>query len=607
MGDRQSLDQYLQILSSVVEDVYLLCGLSLKESRYDIKTLTERTRCEGLGFLTKALPKLGKAFDRSLETRSLEVPVGFRTNRNSKTPVFLRGVFRTLYSEDGLLLVGSGVVTPFQLAAVAGIRQICYQFYKLETDYHPTTVARVLDSFVAVDDQLPLEVEASAVSILDASQLLEELLDGIDLRNIVPRHGPGAVACGEFGPEKYNFDCKFPALVKQFPMWDYFMVGASRELLDRLDWYKSLKVIQPMARVTLVPKDSRGPRIISMEPKEIQWIQQGVRASMYDHVEKHPLTRGHVLFTDQSIHRSLAQTSSLSREFATLDMKDASDRVSWALVRAIFPDCVVSVLDACRSTSTRLPDGRIVKLNKFAPMGSAVCFPVEALVFWALAVSACTRFRHGKNFHRFDTRLVYVYGDDIIVPVDCVDSVVSVFEEFSLLVNRDKSFSQGYFRESCGGDFYCGEDVTVVRQKCMPDNFKRPVQSASLYDNLCAVANGLFNRGYWRGSKSTWALAQEIFGPIPACAENSAYTGVVLGDFKDVHRYNRRISVKSRWSKRYQRVEYFVRVTDVIRRPLPLDGWSRLLCSLNQGSLEADLPRWALHKRTRLICKWSSP
>jgi hypothetical protein len=168
-------------------------------------------------------------------------------------------------------------------------------------------------------------------------------------------------------------------------------VGGGKEIIDRVQWYRGLERLPAgTAKVVLVPKDSRGPRLISAEPLEYQWIQQGVGRSIVAHLEAHHLTKGRVNFTHQEVNRRLAQESSATLELATLDLKDASDRVSLELVRRVFKNTpeLVRALEAIRTDATLLPDGRVQSLKKFAPMGSAVCFPVEAFVFWAILTAS---------------------------------------------------------------------------------------------------------------------------------------------------------------------------------------------------------------------------
>jgi hypothetical protein len=172
-------------------------------------------------------------------------------------------------------------------------------------------------------------------------------------------------------------------------------------------------------------------------------------------------------------------------------MKDASDRVSWELVAYLFPGAWVDALYATRSPRTKLPDGTIVNLNKFAPMGSAVCFPVEALIFWALCVSvvSCTR-----NVSLVEARKsIYVYGDDIICNSEDQAVIREHLPKFDLMVNEDKCCVHKNFKESCGCDAYKGVDVTPTKIRSTWDH----QLSVETYQSWVAYSNAFYNRGYY--------------------------------------------------------------------------------------------------------------
>jgi len=583
-----------------VTDVSLLCGTSLKDRLRDAETISDRARHEGLGFFTKALPKLGKAIDRSFETGNLETPSGFRRQRGSKIPVFLRGIFRCCYDENGTLLAYQSHPTLQAFEAIRGLRQICFLFYKLETDYHPKLVSRFLENFKSTDDGLPSEGDLPKSLTLLASQFIEEALAGIDLKSIVPGHGPGAVATRESGFEKYTFKRKYASLHSLFPYYSYFMVGNGKELADRLGWYKGLQGLDPIARVVLVPKDSRGPRLISCEPLEIQWVQQGVRRNLYDHVEKHRLTRGYVNFDDQTVNQNLALSGSINGLWATIDLKDASDRVSMSLVRSLFPDEVLEVLEATRSVKTELPSGEIVTLKKFAPMGSALCFPVEALVFWAIAQAAIHAFPRGRYYTLAN---VYVYGDDIVVPVQHVDVVCEALESCGLKVNREKSYSKGFFRESCGVDAWHGCDITPVRVKHFNVGSRNSYRDADLCANMSAVINGLFRRGYWRASSYMVELWEELFGRLPYGTSQSGYPCMEVDNPHLAEELNLR-RLKARWSPDLQRYEFKILTVTGKYRSAHFDGWERLLRSLIGDPGEFP-ERYSLRKQTKIKKVWA--
>jgi len=147
-----------------------------------------------------------------------------------------------------------------------------------------------------------------------------------------------------------------------------------------------------------------------VHPAESIWIQQGQRQLLESRIESHPLTKGKIAFTDQTVNGKLALSSSKTREFCTLDLREASDRISCSLVKALFGPHTYEWMSCSRATHVKLLDGRVIELKKWAPMGNALCFPVESLVFFSLVVAGI-RSHYGENCND-----VYVFGDDIIFP-----------------------------------------------------------------------------------------------------------------------------------------------------------------------------------------------
>jgi hypothetical protein len=293
--------------------------------------MTSRCLHEGLSFLTKTLPLLGKALDHGLENSRFTIPRGFsHSSKNRSIPAFLQGYFNLVFDCEGILREGAPA------EAVKFLRQVLFFAYKLEVPYSEETEERVISSFESTEAELEL-LDISSLDFTIERSITEFVFSDFDPMDIVPKHGPGAVATGERGDAKWDFSRKYHSIHQVYPYYDYFIVGGAREIGDRLRWYKSLQPLEcGTAKVVLVPKDSRGPRLISCEPLEYQWIQQGLGRKLMSHFESFKLTRGNINFTHQDINRRLALESSISRRYATLDLKDASDRVSLQLVRAVF-------------------------------------------------------------------------------------------------------------------------------------------------------------------------------------------------------------------------------------------------------------------------------
>jgi hypothetical protein len=159
-------------------------------------------------------------------------------------------------------------------------------------------------------------------------------------------------------------------------------------------------------------------------------------------------------------------------------------------------------------------------------MGSALCFPVEAMIFLAVVFLGMCEEESPADLRReilsYKGR-VRVYGDDIIVPVDKVNGVIAALELFGFKVNASKSFWTGRFRESCGGDYYAGVDVTPVRLKhvVLPSH-----AASSEVFSLVEFRNHLYQRGMWK--TAYWLdsqIAPALWGYYPYVESTSQIVG----------------------------------------------------------------------------------
>ncbi len=341
-----------------------------------------------------------------------------------------------------------------------------------------------------------------------------EIVDPSRRENLVPRHGPGATADGLKGNLKFSVS-KWPRRLESvFPYGDYALPQLAMENeLDRVQFLEPGSEIP--AEVIPVPKTDKNPRLIAKEPTAMQYLQQAIfRQAIYrlENAIKFPpplggkefdLGKWFVGFSDQEPNRLLARKGSLDGDLATLDLSEASDRVLCSHVELLLSrhPVLLRAVMATRSTHANVQGHGVLPLSKFSSMGSALCFPMEAMVFTTIVFVAIAHERRTPVNRRLITSLrgkVRVYGDDIIVPVDCVQRVIQYLEIFGLKVNFDKSFWNGKFRESCGGDFYDGEWVTPIRLR------KELPQSLADVDGvvgLAALRNLLYFEGYWETAR----------------------------------------------------------------------------------------------------------
>lgn len=209
----------------------------------------------------------------------------------------------------------------------------------------------------------------------------------------------------------------------------------------------------PGNRFTTVPKDAIKNRGIAIEPSLNVFYQLALGRCIRQRLK----IAGIDLDLGQAIHHKLAREGSASGDLATLDLSNASDTVCRNLVRLLLPYRWHALLDMLRSPRT-LVKGRWYRLEKFSSMGNGYTFELETLCFLALSQAAleCT----GHNPVR--GRDLSVLGDDIIVPSSGFESVVSALRFCGFTLNEAKTFGRGPFRESCGGDFWEGEDVRPI-------------------------------------------------------------------------------------------------------------------------------------------------
>lgn len=428
----------------------------------DTQLIDRRLMNEGLTFATEVLPRFSREIVGSIEAGSWSVSRDFSHHNTTVLPKFLGKYTSCIFDSKGSVLEPC----PAQAQALYIIRQLCEYAYKADFPSSDAKNQLVIDSFIATESELretPLFDEGNPPVLILAREIIRNTLFGYK-PDVSGSYGPGVCSDASV-PLKYNVDQFDSPAVREYSESYYpdhrdSLNSRVRMTHDSL-WNNALK-----SKVILVPKDSRGPRLICAEPTTNQWLQMSLMSSLVRHLESSEWTSGYVNFTNQQVNRDLAKVNSLSRTQATLDLKDASDRVRLDLVDWLFSGTsLYKPLLACRTPMAVLPDGRQLKLAKFAPMGSAMCFPTLALTVWAISCAAIS-LRSGDLV----TDCVYVYGDDLIVPTYLTDDVINALESCSLRVNRHKSFVDSHFRESCGEDRYFGLSVTPVRLRKVPSD-----------------------------------------------------------------------------------------------------------------------------------------
>jgi hypothetical protein len=350
----------------------------------------------------------------------------------------------------------------------------------------------------------------------------------IHFARLQPKHGPGAVADRLSSNAKFNSHTWTTRLQRVMPAQEFLV--PNNHFSEWLN--EDLHLLEPGAevpvRVITVPKTLKTPRIIAIEPTAMQYAQQAILRSLLDAISEDGFLSRVIGFDDQDPNREMAMQGSLCGDLATLDLSEASDRVSNQHVRAMLSDYpeLLWAVDAARSRKADVPGHGVIRLAKFASMGSALCFPFEAMVFLTLIFLGIERelsapLSYESLVKRY-RKQVRVFGDDLIVPRDNVLSVVDELHNFGYVVNVSKSYWTGRFRESCGREYYDGHDVSIVKVR---QNLPTRRQDAEGVVSAVSLRNQFYWAGLWQAAR----MLDNYLGKLLKAYPNVAPTSPLLG------------------------------------------------------------------------------
>jgi hypothetical protein len=451
----------------------------------------------GVSFIMIDMPQACKLVDHGLSSEYLDfatlpMTFGYRRERGR---FFLGALFRQVWDHKGRLFED---VDP-QL--VYFLRQYLVLAKKVKRDCSDAATLVEVNNFLKDDNCLPVpsgtwyadELDVSSkLSLTDGyrdtrKSLFEEVfvphsllqtvqrvadlvvsrLPVLDRDMLRPKHGPGAVSDAKTGEDKYLF----PFWPKKLDMvFHAELYRQSREDLHLEDPSIQSSPVEPPARLLAVPKTLAGPRLIASEPTAHQFIQQGLMRWLRDNLPSQ--LKLCIDFLDQEPSRAFCLRASATGMHASVDLKSASDRVSCWLVERIFRRSP-SLLEALHASRTRIvvngtgvgEDFHLL-MRKFAPMGSAVTFPVQSIIY-AICVMGTILYDRGMRVSSRNVtavaRELRVFGDDIIMPSMQTHLVASLFALLGLKVNMMKTHHAGFFRESCGMDAFKGIDITPIK------------------------------------------------------------------------------------------------------------------------------------------------
>jgi len=361
-----------------------------------------------------------------------------------------------------------------------------------------------------------------------------------------PKHGGGAVSeMKVIGTEAKNRRIRFSDdIIKLYIVND--TEGSVPEYPTPTGLMPTKSYNSQHSRLKFVPKTFDKVRSMCMEPVVYQWAQQALRLEL-EHYLTQSCLANHVILRDQKHNQIGAQIGSARSLCDTIDLSAASDSVAWILVQSIFPEELIKHLNATRTRTVLTWGKRKVSLHKYAPMGSALCFPVQCVVYSAIvamvgiAESYCLDWRnpgcfdlidlkrawgftHGKSLHKVGPLGLYpfkVYGDDIICDNTITSNVVDALSQLGFEVNTDKSFvGNKAMRESCGKRYFAGHDVS-------PFTFKLKSLDEELEIDAVASLIDVANRaGEWQYSTvRRHVVAFILHNPIKGVSTRALHKG----------------------------------------------------------------------------------
>ena len=614
---KSNVSDQLRLAECIYIDACAKCTADVFDLR-DLETIRSRTKHEGISFLTITLPQFARDFERSLSEGNIDSTYFKSFKKYGSIPAFLRGMISQVFDQktgriydENEIPHKTGVVAEDIPTIVDAVRQVCLAFKKVKVACTPERTLQAFSNYIAIEHEVKefsLQEEDYAAFDRVTSMLWDNVVSSIELDDCVPRHGPGATSERISGNQKYvwrewndRLEPYFPIVGNGYPLG---CPADSKEL--EIVSIVSMESERPV-RVVSVPKTLKTPRIIAIEPCCMQFAQQGIRTALYRILESNRLTAGHINFRDQSVNQKLAISSSITGQLATIDLSDASDRVPRSLALEMFrsnPD-LRDAIDASRSNRAELPSGEIISpLYKFASMGSALCFPVEAMYFYTICVVALLRAQHLPETLRSIfkvTRDVYIYGDDIIVPTMYADVVLDHLRKYNCKVNTSKTFCSGSFRESCGVDAYDGHQVTPVYVHHWCPKNKR--QSSEIV-SWVATANLFYLKGFWKTASFMRNCIEGLVGNLPYVSDTSSAIGHIsyLG-----------YQTVERWNSSLHRFEIKALVPSPVYRTDTLEGYAALAKSLlgladRKDPLDpterSSIERSALHGAVTLKRRW---
>ena len=629
----------IALLRSLLNDFSRL-NPGVKGLKRDIVSLEKRFENEGYGFLTIALPTFGKFLARGLSDGKFTCPPGFKTTRGGSIPRLFSGMTCEVFD----LLTGH-LKDDASICVLTDLYQICMFFKKTQLEPDDEEILHLK----AVEEFYQCDVVASRVIVPDrhdhhigrVCKMLLNTLNSKDVENAKYKHGPGAVAEGYSANQKWN--AVFEGVCEDDPQLERvgYRFGDICQRRDEDNSYDKVEFLddircrrtsknlnkgksptaravgQSLCRVTpelgalgrrrhssnlldgasrgsakliSVLKNSTSRRTITIEPVLKQFVQQGLNILLRESISECNILRNCIALSDQTKNQVLALEGSRLDNWATIDLKSASDLLSISLVRSVFRHHAqfLELMMDCRSPKVTCPGKPELNLGKFAGMGNALTFPVQSVCFAVVCIAAILDIQGlSPNYWnvRRASRCIRVYGDDIIIQRKYAHQCVNWLTAVGLKVNESKSYLAGNFKESCGVDAFRGVDITPLYIKHRPD---QTVASPSVIAGFVSLSNNLWMRGLYSTSTVLREHVEGLLGrTLPLVSKHSGSLG-----------WHSRLDSMTlhKWCNRTHRFLTRTLALAPIKKDDRLDGYAALLKCLSLSTEVQDNNILSLHQ-----------
>jgi len=427
----------------------------------DNNTLSLRLLCADLGYKLRRLPSI---FELDIVKKTICSYAEYNSKEyKDKFEEWSQSVFGEIPDLDNVTVFSE----MYQIAS-----------YLLKVKRAPTAQQKddYIDSFLSIEhENSNYRVNTKSNTLRLARIVIRRLTSDLDLSfsNVAKfcRHGPGACT------ERFVNRDKDYAIYKDFKQLRGFvprdwMFSTYSSFLDyhQHSHYDNVED-RIKAKLALVPKTWKGPRGVFVSPASAVFLQIGIDGAIKNWIRRTCLINCWNP-ASQSLNQEAAYVGSYDRSWATIDLKDASDRITKQLVRYLFHRRDWIALASTRPSTVLLPNGMEHKMSMLSPMGDGKTFAVLSLVCIGLSIASildadgilASDHIHMDMISRAVSR-VRVFGDDIAIHSIYYTNICRTLREAGLVVNTTKSYVHGAFRESCGVDAYNGKDITPIRLK----------------------------------------------------------------------------------------------------------------------------------------------